>query len=682
MLALPTVAAPHSPAPSPTANQETDPFQQLRPLVQFDDLRALRAFFERVDVSGVATGVSRSASAVPLTMDAALSAMPTDWEAPLLFVQGAIRHVPYSGSVRGARGTLEAGSGNALDQALLLQRLLEARGVPARLVRGRLRWEDAALLAVGTPSPEAPRNDDPWPRWLEAAADHWWVQAQADDGWVDLDPSFPSSLPGETPGTDPAVQERVPEGLRAAVDVSLRRGDLVLAEVTLPADAVVGQSIDLSFTARSERVVALWDSSERAARRFGYSAYDLARALGWTRTKLARSSPRPSAFQRILLDPEAGPWIARLEVPGRTIEAGPFERSDLDSLELQISVRAPLVPAHVLRAPWGGGADGRLSVVLAAGRVSDARLALEAEPFYRSINRLATLEQEARSAMTPPVQYRSASDSLGAGARDGWDAFSRHAPRVLGWAVLQGVDRVSEASPSGRVIRQGLRLAAVRWRPVAGSGSGSMEIRLSDPVTIGALRGQASAASLRAANGVLQSAVVSQVLNRVAERAPETAFDVTLRAIGTRRPLAAYRDTAQLPTTWPEAVRAQASASLRFGYAVLAPETLDDGAPGWWHVGIFDGETLGWVPAAQGAWHGRVDMDAPVRIDDLESLLASLPALHRAFRWLADLPGSGAMALSSVPAAACASAAVAAEVMGASAEDPWPRPDVPALCGR
>jgi transglutaminase-like putative cysteine protease len=153
--------------------------------VHYDDLRALRSFFERVDVSSVAEGLSRPTSSTPLTMDSVLGRLPADWEAPFSFVQGAISYVPYGGSVRGARGTLEAGSGNGIDQALLLTSLLEARGVSARLVRGRLEWADAARLTVGTSSPPAPQGDDPWPRWLEGAADHWWVQARREDVWID-----------------------------------------------------------------------------------------------------------------------------------------------------------------------------------------------------------------------------------------------------------------------------------------------------------------------------------------------------------------------------------------------------------------------------------------------------------------------------------------------------------------
>ena len=190
-----------------------------------------------------------------------------------------------------------------------------------------------------------------------------------------------------------------------------------------------------------------------------------------------------------------------------------------------------------------------------------------------------------------------------------------------------------------------------------------------------------SAASLRAANGLLQSAVLSQVLNRVTDRAPETAFDVTLRAIGTGQDLVVYSSAGGIPSTWPLAARAKALGELQAGYGVLAPASFGDGGTGWWDVSVADGEMLGWVAGAQTALQGRVELGAPGRLDGLEPLLASLPTLHRALRWLANLSGSGGAALVSVPQAACASAAVAAEVMSSSVPAAWPRPEVLALCG-
>ncbi len=681
--------------------------EDLQRPVHVDQLRALRSFFERVDVAGVAAQLARPAMGTELSIAAAVARLPAEWEAPLFFVQGAIGYVPYAGSVRGARGTLESGGGNAVDQALLLAALLRARGVETRLARGRLDWAAAARLVVGTSTPSAPEPGDPWPRWLEGAADHWWVQARRDGQWIDLDPSFVAAAAGEPVVVASEWHDRLPPELLTRVRIELRRGDLTVAEAELPASRVVGETLLLGFTSQSRDAVELWELSESLVAEKAEALKRFARGLGLlprsartpepaavgsrqpvtppaerpTSAGRAQHARRPSAFRRIFLDPDVGPWTARLQVPGQVLETGPFEESDLDSLSIRVTVLAPGAPAHSLEVPWGGGAAGALAVAIGAGRVPDARLAVGAEMLHAELNRLAALEQAARGSMLPPISYYEAVETLDAAARDGWRAFERRVPGALAWALLQATDRVSDQSPGGRVVREGLRLAAVRWRPPGEAVSGSLEVVMSDPVTIGQLSGLASAASLRAANGLLQSAVLSQILNRLVERAPETAFDVTLRAIGTGSGLIVVSNEEQLPAAWPAATRAEAMLGLRAGYAVMAPGTFDDGHPGWWHVGVFDGEMVGWIPGPQTALHGRVDIGSAAPLDDLETLLASLPWLHRATRWLADLSGSGPMALASVPAAACGSATVAANVLARTLAPPFPHPDVLSLCG-
>ncbi len=686
--------------------------------VHFDELRTLRAFFERVDVSGVAKDLAPPMVDKEYSIAGAAARLPPEWEAPFLFVQGAIGYVPYAGSVRGARGTLESGSGNAIDQALLLAALLEARGGETRLVRGRLKWSQTARLMMGTSTPKAPEAGDPWPRWLEGAADHWWVQARHNGEWVDLDPSFVDTVAGEYLVAPSEWHGQLPSELETSVRLELRHGDLIVTEVNLSAARVVGETVLLGFTPRSRDAVKLWELSETLVTRQLQELKHIGLRLGLLpqppRTPDASNrltvpgpievvsrplgpflvsepvsdepstpprSNRPAAFQRIFLDPESGPWISRFEIPGQVLEAGPFEEAGLDSLSIRITVSAPLVPAQVMEVPWGGGSEGSLALVIGAGRVSDGRLAAGGKLLYAELNRLAGLEQTARSSMLPPISYFDAVETLDAAARSGWDAFKQQVPGALAWALLHSMDRVSEQSPAARVVRQGLRLAAVRWRPPGDTYPGSLEVIVNDPVTIGQLSGLASAPALRAANGLVQSAVLSQMLNRLVERAPETAFDVTLRAIGMGRGLAVFAAENELPTTWPAAVRAEATLGLRAGYRVMAPRRFTDDHSGWWHVGVVDGEMVGWVPGVQKALQGRVKVGSVGRLINLERLLASLASLHRATRWLIDLSGRGPMALASVPSAACGSAAVAADVLATTLTSPFPYPDVLSLCG-
>jgi hypothetical protein len=68
------------------------------------------------------------------------------------WVREHITWVPYRGSLRGPRGTLMDHSGNSLDRALLLVRLLEVNGVRARLARALLTTQQAAELRQQQPA--------------------------------------------------------------------------------------------------------------------------------------------------------------------------------------------------------------------------------------------------------------------------------------------------------------------------------------------------------------------------------------------------------------------------------------------------------------------------------------------------------------------------------------------------
>ena len=75
---------------------------------------------------------------------ALVSRLEGDPDALLSYVAERIAYEPYRGSLRGARGTLRSGAGNAWDQASLAVALLRAAGVPARYARATL---DEALAA-------------------------------------------------------------------------------------------------------------------------------------------------------------------------------------------------------------------------------------------------------------------------------------------------------------------------------------------------------------------------------------------------------------------------------------------------------------------------------------------------------------------------------------------------------
>ncbi|MCL5059092.1 MAG: hypothetical protein M1449_00265 [Candidatus Thermoplasmatota archaeon] len=67
----------------------------------------------------------------------------------LAWVHDNIRYEPYWGSLKGAKGALVAGGGNATDQASLMIALLRAANIPARYVSGEIRITDPAPAQPG-----------------------------------------------------------------------------------------------------------------------------------------------------------------------------------------------------------------------------------------------------------------------------------------------------------------------------------------------------------------------------------------------------------------------------------------------------------------------------------------------------------------------------------------------------
>lgn len=156
------------------------------------------------------------------------------------YVRDQIEFEPYSGSLRGAQGTLAGRAGNHLDRALLLKTLFDLQGTEARLAVGQLAagsaaqlkqrslqtslfsdQDDPALGLAGLRGSALARLTARAERdyvWLSNALgdqlnavtptdgadierqNHAWVQVRTDGEWLDFDPTLKTAQPGETLG--------------------------------------------------------------------------------------------------------------------------------------------------------------------------------------------------------------------------------------------------------------------------------------------------------------------------------------------------------------------------------------------------------------------------------------------------------------------------------------------------
>jgi hypothetical protein len=158
------------------------------------------------------------------------TALNNDPNAIFTFVRDQVANQIYSGSLRGARGTLWSMGGNSLDKASLLIALLGAAGFSAQYVEGTLTNTAAsnAILATfpattrvvgciptGT-TLASPQTD---PTLISSAADHFWVEYGS--GNVALDPSTPGAQSGQTFAAVVNTFTAIPQSLKQMVTVTL-----------------------------------------------------------------------------------------------------------------------------------------------------------------------------------------------------------------------------------------------------------------------------------------------------------------------------------------------------------------------------------------------------------------------------------------------------------------------------
>ena len=148
------------------------------------------------------------------------------------FLHTQIGYNSYTGSMRGARGTLWSSAGNALDVASLGVALMRASGIPAQYVSGMLSQSDAQTLILSmfpAPSqtvgyiPSGTQVSDPAddPQLLSETESHYWFQFNTGTGMQDADPLLPGAAIGQTFTTSTGTFAEVPDDLRDQTEVAL-----------------------------------------------------------------------------------------------------------------------------------------------------------------------------------------------------------------------------------------------------------------------------------------------------------------------------------------------------------------------------------------------------------------------------------------------------------------------------
>ncbi|WP_230467184.1 transglutaminase-like domain-containing protein [Lujinxingia vulgaris] len=166
-----------------------------------------------------------------LSVDEALRQIPRPHSPGNIYrwVRDTIAFEPYTGALRGVQGTLIAGSGNAVDQALLTRELLRRAGHTTRLATGRLHDADIieVLASLDTSArverdgkPAEVTSEGPDAALIARLRDHIWVEVEHRGKFIAVDP-VAAPLVGMTPARAQAHHDRLPEALATTLEVEL-----------------------------------------------------------------------------------------------------------------------------------------------------------------------------------------------------------------------------------------------------------------------------------------------------------------------------------------------------------------------------------------------------------------------------------------------------------------------------
>lgn len=251
----------------------------------------------QIDYAAIQSGIDNLTAALEKTRaelnrasfepSALVDSLDFDTDAAIVFVRDSIVYQPYQGTLRGVDGTLRAGAGNSLDQAMLLANLLKTAGLDARIVRGTLTEADALRLLRGTRQ-AAPGNSldylqktlaanfgeaagqapqavewsktglaqeagqlvdavtlalqsagvslaasDARDKWLPVAKQYFWVQYRdgPSQGWQDIHPAFASNPPPDGVKAEAFFQDSVPAEYQHLLTISAWVGQWLAGKI-------------------------------------------------------------------------------------------------------------------------------------------------------------------------------------------------------------------------------------------------------------------------------------------------------------------------------------------------------------------------------------------------------------------------------------------------------------------
>ena len=365
-------------------------------------------------------------------------------------VRERVRYEPYMGLLRGADGTLMSGAGNALDQAVLLARLLNAAGYDARIALGRIDEIAAEALIRQAAVPYAPS-----PSAFDAAA------AQAILERLEIELGMPPGTLVDLMTTLQARDAAPAYGFETAVD----------DEAAFVLEALAGAGIALGDDTAVVQLVA-------EAREYAWVEYRLGEGAAWTSAHPAFHDPSLAPFEIEPQETLEGSVPERLQHRLR-VEAFIDRRlgDEVATVPVMEPWEVPVAnavgrPFTYTNLPDGLAFAGDLSQIDPAGVAADSRLffpvfdgrpASGAQAFDLLGNTVP-----ADAAASPMAGVFQTGGAAVARAATALDALSAPTGRSeVGAALLGHTVRYSLIAPDGRVTSYDRAVAVDADDPVA-----------------------------------------------------------------------------------------------------------------------------------------------------------------------------------------------------------------------
>jgi uncharacterized membrane protein len=559
------------------------------------------------------------------------------------YLHNDIGYNSYTGSLRGARGTLWSGAGNALDVASLGVALMRASGIPAQYEPGTLSQSQAQTLilsmfpanyqAIGY-IPAGTQTADPAhdPQMLAETESHYWFQFDAGSGMKDADPLLAGAMVGQSFTASTGTFTEVADSLRQKTEVKLTAEIYEQGTAQFGLGDGLARTVVLDQTFNDVELVGhplvfgnLVDVSGSGAVAFGSTVYTYTPYLEVGDV----ASPDPSQYQMLLGSPYQDvltnvPLSSRIltglfldvTVTGPQVPAATYDRALFD--RIGYAARQGLVPVPVTTEGDLGPAmtNADLTVIdVLAGDVPASLLTVEQVYAAALQQRIASLSAEFNqlnqsspdpgelAAIGQELRVITAA-ALTSGLQSGLDQF----------AVESGYNTgVLARSYSVRAYQDGPRVIVSSTHPVQKTATDSVGLAVAIDMVADRVRavpapGQAvtAAYSFNLTRGIEEAAIEGIALGAAS---PGTNSPVT-PGVDTSAVFAAAaaqgvptilvsRDNASVVGTLPLSAEAKAriTDTIAAGDFVIIPAAMVDvggkTTVAWYRVNPVTGETIG-----------------------------------------------------------------------------------------